>query len=284
MISIEARAAFLRRIHLFHDLVDENVAVIAGLLEEESFVEDEAVFRQGEEANRFFIIYQGGVHITQVLGKEERLLAELVAGDYFGEQALLTKHRHTATAIATQRTILFSLTADQFRLVLKQFPRLRAALDVANYSRRMARHLHFKWLRPGEVIYFLARKHEVLLAQALAGPILACAIPIFLVSYFFLTRSFLAIFGAGLLFVIIAAWGLWNWIDWGNDYYILTNQRVIWLEKVVGVYDSRQEAPLGHGAVGGSRDGPVGAPARLRKRDRPHLRGQDTVQPCAAAV
>ena len=37
---------------------------------------------------------------------------------------------------------------------------------------------------------------------------------------------------------------MWNWIDWGNDYYIVTNQRVIWLEKVIGLYDSRQEAPL----------------------------------------
>ena len=45
-----------------------------------------------------------------------------------------------------------------------------------------------------------------------------------------------------LLFII--GWGIWNAIDWSNDYYIVTNQRVIWLEKVVGLYDSRQEAPL----------------------------------------
>ena len=39
-------------------------------------------------------------------------------------------------------------------------------------------------------------------------------------------------------------WAIWNWIDWGNDFYIVTSQRVIWLEKVIGLYDSRQEAPL----------------------------------------
>ena len=33
-------------------------------------------------------------------------------------------------------------------------------------------------------------------------------------------------------------------MDWGNDYYIVTNQRVVWLEKVVGLYDSREESPL----------------------------------------
>ena len=244
MISIEARAAFLRRIHLFHDLVDEDVAVVDGMLKEDTFAEDEVIFRPGDEASRFFFVYQGSVRITLVLPKEERELALLVGGDFFGEQALLAKRRHSATVTATQRSYLFSLTADQFHLLLKQFPRLKAALDVTSYSRRLARKLRFKWLRPGEVIYFLARKHEVLLAQALSGPLLALAVPIFLLIYFFLTRSFFAIFGAGLLFLVVAAWGLWNWIDWGNDYYILTNQRVVWLERVVGVYDSRQEAPL----------------------------------------
>ena len=218
--------------------------VIAGLLKEENFVEAEPVFLQGAEADRFYLIYQGAVQVRQVLGQEERTLSELVGGDYFGEQALLEKHRHTASAVATQRSFLFSLPADQFYLLLKKFPRLRAALIVASDSRMLSRHLHFKWIRPGEEIYFLARKHEILLARALAAPIVALAVPIFLVGYFVLTRSFFAIFGAAILFLVIIGWGVWNWIDWGNDYYILTNMRVIWLERVVGVYDSRQEAPL----------------------------------------
>lgn len=244
MISTEARVAFLQRIHLFRDLNVDDLTVIAGILEEETFVAEELVFKQGAEADRFYIIYRGSVHVEQVLGKEERPLADLVVGDYFGEQALLDKARHTATVTATQRSDLFSIPADQFRLLLKRFPRFRAALDVASESHKLARRLNFKWLRPGEVIYFLARKHEVLLASALSGPILACAIPIFLLSYFFITRSFFAIFGAALLLLVIAAWAAWNWIDWGNDYYILTNERVVWLERVVGFYDSRQEAPL----------------------------------------
>jgi len=41
-----------------------------------------------------------------------------------------------------------------------------------------------------------------------------------------------------------AGWGVWNGVDWGNDYYIVTDRRVVWLEKVIGIYDSRQEAPL----------------------------------------
>jgi len=45
--------------------------------------------------------------------------------------------------------------------------------------------------------------------------------------------------------IAILLWTVWSVIDWGSDYYIVTNQRVVWLEKVVGIYDSRQESPIG---------------------------------------
>jgi hypothetical protein len=244
VISTEARAAFLQRIHLFRDMSEEDVTTVAGILKEENFAEDQPVVEPGAVADRFYFIYRGGVRITQVVGKEVRELAELYPGDYFGERAILAKNKHTATVITTQKSQLFSMPVDAFQILLKQFPRFRAALEVALDSRALARRLRFPWLRPGEVIYFLSRKHEVLLGRALSGPILATAVPIFLVIYFFLTRAFFAIFGAGALFVAVALWALWNWIDWGNDYYILTSFRVVWLERVIGVYDSRQEAPL----------------------------------------
>jgi hypothetical protein len=47
------------------------------------------------------------------------------------------------------------------------------------------------------------------------------------------------------LALIVLVWGVWRAVDWSNDYYIVTNQRVIWLERVIGVHDSREEAPLG---------------------------------------
>jgi uncharacterized membrane protein YdbT with pleckstrin-like domain len=40
------------------------------------------------------------------------------------------------------------------------------------------------------------------------------------------------------------AWGIWTWIDWSNDYYIVTSQRVVRQEKILVFSDSRKEAPL----------------------------------------
>jgi len=244
VIVTDARVAFLRRIHLFRNLNDEDLAVVAGMLKEESHKEGEVIFSQGSDSDSFYIIYEGKVSITRIHRKEEQELASFISGDYFGEEAMLSKGKRSATVSALEQTYLFSLNRIEFNAIIKKYPKLKAAFEASVASRRLAREVHFNWVRPDEVIYFIARKHEVLLYQALTGPVVALSVPVFLFVYFFLTRSFFAIFGAGILLLADGGWAVWNWIDWGNDYYIVTNERVIWLEKVIGIYDSRQEAPL----------------------------------------
>jgi hypothetical protein len=104
--------------------------------------------------------------------------------------------------------------------------------------------MRYKWLADNEFIYFITRKHTVLLNQALALPALIMLAVLGLLGLaIYLNSSTFAVVGA-FGFVLDLAWGVWNYIDWGNDFYIVTNQRVIWLEKVIGLYDSRTEANM----------------------------------------
>ena len=48
----------------------------------------------------------------------------------------------------------------------------------------------------------------------------------------------------GLLLGVGSLLAAWRYVDWGNDYYIVTDRRVVVHEKVIGIYDNRQEAPL----------------------------------------
>ena len=75
-------------------------------------------------------------------------------------------------------------------------------------------------------------------------PVLSLLVPLGLFAWGTLVSAVTPIALGALALIFIIGWGIWNSIDWSNDYYIVTNQRVIWLEKVVGLYDSRQEAPL----------------------------------------
>src|SRR5262249_20807721 len=148
------------------------------------------------------------------------------------------------TVHVQEEVLLLCLPRQKFLLLLRRIPQLKPNFLISVESRKLARRLRFKWVRPDEVIYFLARKHIILFFEAAAQPSLLCLLAAVLIISFLFTHQILLLLAAALSLLVCAGWLIWDWIDWGNDYYIVTNQRVIWLEKVVGLYDSRQEAPL----------------------------------------
>jgi len=244
-IELSAKIAFLKKIHLFHGMEDDELASIAEELEEKSYPAGSVIFEQGSKAESFHLIYEGSVRITRKQDRKEIQLARLVKDDYFGEMGLIAKRQRSGTATALTDTLLLVLLRADFEKLYKQDPDIRLNFEVAVHSRQLSRRLHFKWLRANEVVYFLARKHPVILYQNLVLPVLALSVPLGLFyGYFVIAPSLIVLLAALLSLVAVSGWIAWLRIDWGNDYYIVTNQRVVWLEKVVGIYDSRQESPL----------------------------------------
>jgi CRP-like cAMP-binding protein len=251
VIEPERLTPFLKKIHLFHGLSDEQLGTVAAQLTDESQQAGTTVFTEGMQGDTFYLIFSGKVivfrnhHKKKGDEEEEQQLAVLFAGDYFGEEALLTNQRRNAGVRIEEEAILLSLPRAKFLELLKKIPQMKPNFEISVESRKLSRRLQFKWVRSDEVIYFLARKHIILFFQAALGPLATFFILAFILSIAFLFLHFF------FLLLIIAILGiflgvvlLWEWVDWGNDYYIVTNQRVIWLEKVVGLYDSRHESPL----------------------------------------
>jgi hypothetical protein len=244
-IELPAKIAFLKKIHLFHGLEEVELAAIAGELEEVGHAKGEVIFHQGGKADSFYLIYGGSVRIVRTQNKREFQLAQLVREDYFGEMALVANRPRSATAVALTDTSLLVLSRADFEKLFKKNPQLGLNMSVAIRSRQLAQRLRFKWLRSDEVVYFLARKHLVILLQNIALPVALLLIPLALgYAWFAIVQSWVVAIAALVSLLFVAAWIAWLVIDWGNDYYIVTNQRVVWLEKVVGIYDSRQESAL----------------------------------------
>jgi|WetSurMetagenome_2_1015567.scaffolds.fasta_scaffold36351_3 hypothetical protein len=245
-VTIEQRIDFMKRVHLFYRLEETHFDSVAQKIQEKVFAPGEVIIRQGEEGDRFYMIYSGSVNVMREKTKGGEVLAKLVPGDYFGEEALISHHRRNATVTAIEKALLLSLSRDDFNQLLKSVRQLKSNFAVAVTCHKLARSMKFKWLREedGEVIYFLARKHPILLLRVLFFPIILGLVAFLgLLTGMNASSLWLQWLSIGALGLIIA-WGTWNGVDWGNDYYIVTNQRVVWLEKVVGIYDSRQEAPL----------------------------------------
>ena len=245
MIELKQRVIFLDKMHLFNGLKEEQLAGIGQTLAEREAPSGSIIIKRGDKPDGFYMVYKGKVKVTRPSEKGEDFLAWLAPGDYFGEEALFENRNRSATITAMEDCVLLFLSRDGFEKLLTQYERLKPNFKVAIKSRKLARTTKFKWLGKNEVIYFIARRHKLRLYQALAAPVLSLIIPFGLFVWGFLTGATTPYAVGVLILVGVLGWGVWQAIDWSNDYYIVTNQRVIWLEKIVGLYDSRQEAPLG---------------------------------------
>ncbi len=244
-IELFARIAFLKKIHLFIGLDDDALASMAEELDELQVAKGEIVFKQDGPAEGFYMIFGGRVNIVRKQDGREIQLALLVKNDYFGELALVSNRRRSATVTALEDTSLLVLSRADFAKLFKEHSDLQNNLEVAVRSRQLARRLRFKWLRPDEVVYFLARKHVLAMYPKILQPIAFFLIPLFFTyAYFFILPQTIVGLAALLSLLAFALWLGWIILDWSNDYYVVTNQRVVWLEKVIGIYDSRQESPL----------------------------------------
>ncbi len=240
--------ALLKNTHLFRKLSEQALLDLADQFEVSTVSAGETIFEQGDKrADSFYMVMYGSVRIIRQKGNKTSELANLVRGDYFGEEALITHRPRSVTVVASSDVTLLRLTYVQFNALVQKTPHLRENFKVAISSRQLSRSSPLDWLNQGEVIYVMARKHAIFLWLNLLGPVFALLAAI--ISFFVLYEMLLpgmatgAIIG-GLAVLGSVAWLVWNAIDWGNDYYIVTNLRVVWLEVVLGLYDSRTEAPL----------------------------------------
>lgn len=246
--DISKYASLLKQQYLFQGLNDAQLAHVVTHVERIEKFKDDVIYAQGSPGDKFYVIFQGRVRVTQKEGQRERQLRILNAGDYFGEGGLLFKRPRSDTITALEPTVLLRLSREDFFELLEIMPSIRMNLSATAESRYLALKENFDWLSDDEVIYLIRRKHELFLLISLIPPVILglIALPIFVLS-FSQTSPSLTI--AALLFGIFGMigsvmWGIWNWLDWGNDFYIVTSQRVVWLERVIFFYYSRQEAPL----------------------------------------
>jgi membrane protein YdbS with pleckstrin-like domain len=243
----EKYIAALQDSHLFRSLDEEQIAQVVGAMEYGVLTAGRDLYQRGDRAEYFYILMSGTVSVYQKEGRGERKIDTLTIGDYFGEEALGKRARRPVTVRADEPAELLRLNKATLHVLTMRFPALRANLEIAISTHSLMQHTRLNWLNPDESVFLMARKHTYFLGEMLVGPILAGLGSLVLMALFFFailpgTATPLIITGA--IYLVSLGWGIWNYIDWGNDYNIVTSQRVVWQERVAGIYDSRQEAPL----------------------------------------
>ena len=94
----------------------------------------EAIIRQGDVGDAYYVLEQGAVRITRD-GVEMRITSE--CGDGFGEIALLHDVRRTATVAAIESAVLLAVERADFLEVVTGHERSRTVAERAAFERRV---------------------------------------------------------------------------------------------------------------------------------------------------
>lgn len=130
-----------RSIPLFSDLDEEELRLIIGAFEAESFAKEATICRDGEKGDSVFIIRRGEVAIIkEVPGEREVRVCTLGEGDFFGEFGFFTDHRRHATVKAVSECELLKFTRGRLEEMIKMFPRIGEVLRVS-LKKRFLNHL-----------------------------------------------------------------------------------------------------------------------------------------------
>lgn len=245
MAVLEA-AQFLAQVHFLRDLSPEALEELAASLELETYEPGDTLVRQGTRVQALYFLLRGRVEVLeQRPGEPPQRILVLQPGDTLGEMELVLDLPWTRTIRALEEPVhVLRWDVDKVVAFLEEHPEALQHMRFAARSRYLARRLRFPWLAEDEVVYGLARKHWVVLAVGWVLPALLLAAAGALGWWAWRGGApIVGWVGAGLALVGLA-YGAWQWIDWRNDFYIVTDRRVVWLEKVVLIYDSRVEAPL----------------------------------------
>jgi zinc transporter ZupT len=96
----------------------------------------ELIFRQGEKGDALYFVDDGRVDIcTNDDSKERRVLAQLKAGDSFGEMALVTGEPRTASAVAVEDSSLLRIDKVHFDELIDRSTSLRKAVERLSSER-----------------------------------------------------------------------------------------------------------------------------------------------------
>ncbi len=237
----------LRQCHLFLSLTDEQLEKAADRIEAFLYEENAVIFEQGGETDGFYFVFSGQVKLSwKNRDKEDFVVLE--ARDYFGEEALAARlPLRYMTATALGEVVLLCIRVENLRELRREFPSLDQPMRLISNSHLLAMTIKMDWRSPREVVHYITRRHWIFLvlklfpAAAVGGILLGLFAYLYVVAYPG-SGWVLALFSLTLAGMLLSLG--WLTLDWSNDYAVVTNRRVVKLEKVLLIYDSRQEIPL----------------------------------------
>ncbi|MAT95677.1 MAG: hypothetical protein CL608_00800 [Anaerolineaceae bacterium] len=260
------KAEFLQEHSLFQYLREEHIDALAKITDEIQYENGAMVAYQGDVADSLYIVKSGRLYAetrqndiengTYVVSSKDYLV-----GDYFGDDWMFEPNVYPANIKAKsyrdKPAILLKIKGINFVRFLNQYPEALPALQteteeddegneevkagLSPYAYEEAQKLFAKAKRkrtvisilPDELVEYSSRRSRLYLLVQIFFPILALfVIPTLLYMFFnsqppesfiYRLRFSVPIFFTIVLLVVV----LFQLLDWSNDYFVITNKRVV---------------------------------------------------------
>jgi CRP-like cAMP-binding protein len=123
----DAKVELLRGIPLFANCSKRDLSSVSGIADEIDLSEGKELTRQGKPGREFFVLVDGTADVL----KNNRKVASLKAGDFFGEIALVSDAPRTATVRASSPVRALVVTERNFKRLLDEQPEIQRKVMTA---------------------------------------------------------------------------------------------------------------------------------------------------------
>lgn len=145
----------LKKVKLFENLTDEEIAIVAKEMKKKDFDANMKVFEEKSKGDELYIITKGKVEITLTRDESVLVLAELGEYSFFGEMAVLTSKERSAAVTTVEPCSFYILKSQKLHSLLDSHPRI-----AANIFRALAEVLSERIAKTNDNLetYFLINK------------------------------------------------------------------------------------------------------------------------------
>jgi small-conductance mechanosensitive channel/CRP-like cAMP-binding protein len=119
----------LRGVEFFSPLSESELRTLAERTKLHEYYQNETICRQDDEGDSLFVLEQGTVVVTVSKNGRQEEVARLEPPHFFGEMALCTGEKRTATVRAATPVRLLVVDADDFRSIILANPDLAAKIS-----------------------------------------------------------------------------------------------------------------------------------------------------------
>ena len=241
----EEDLAWLGHLHLFQGLPEEvRRAFLARARKRE--VQPGTWLIEHLDPNPPFVLLQTGrAEVFTRYGERPHLLGIIENQDHVGAEAILANRRSPISVRTLRPVVYFQVEGAHLLRLARRFPDFGRRLRLIAESHRRAREQRPSWLPAREWVLVFTQRHPIVLWMrwALAGIVGGIFTLLFVIAAVITgLMGFLGL--AGLTLSLTLGVLAWIWIEWRNDYYIITTRRAAKVERLFPIYDSRHEVPI----------------------------------------